>query len=100
MRTSIGISLAATLLFLVLPACNGGLFAVAASSADDTPSSDSPTTMSGFTVEDDKAGKATIRFLLSDADGDSAEVTLYYQTQGGTKQLVTALATGANPDVC
>ena len=84
-------------LVLVSAGCNGGVVAAVASSSSGSESSNSQTSISGFTVDDDRQGTAMIRFFLTDAEGDSDIVSLAYQLPGGSPQSLTTLSGATNP---
>ena len=87
-------TLAALAPLLFLPACNSGLVAVAGGGSD----SNSPSSISAFSISEAKQSPAGVRFRVVDADGDAVPIELYYEVPGQGAQLLTQLGGASNPD--
>lgn len=85
-----------TPLLLVLAGCGAGAVA-AVNSAQDDGSSDSVGGVSAFEVQGPEQEPATIRFRLTDAEGDAARVSLHYQVPGQPLRMLHALGGMPNP---
>ena len=82
-----------------LAGCGVGT-AVGIESLDDGGgSSDTPGAVIAFTVESPEVPDATVRFRLTDEQGDSATVSFFYQPKGEPARLMKELVGTDNPAV-
>ncbi len=91
-------SIASPLLGLIAAGCGAGTAGLVSGSGGSGSGGNAPPAISAFTITDPKLSPTQIRFVLSDAEANAAQVELRYQVGGAPAQRLTQLSgVNANP---